>query len=276
VSSLAALYSFPFVAKQRFAEHSKESAKAFRDKSFRMMVIAKIRYAQMVSMLGFNFLFQDVDVVWYKLPMQYFMDTNGKDSFDFFFQEDGTRTMDVEPYDANSGFYFAWNNERTRHFFNSMLMSMDATLATSNDQIVFNVMLSEHAVRHGLKVKTLPRFEMEFPGGFNFHDASPAGKDRMKKVLDETGKAYIFHMSWTASAADKDLYLQQLGMWYVQEQCVHQPADKLLIDKPTPVEISAKCCSPEPLYRCHYRDKPSIGPCHDSPFKDTRAKVPWW
>jgi Nucleotide-diphospho-sugar transferase len=241
-----------------------------------MMLVAKIRYAQMVSMLGFNFLCQDVDVVWYKQPMQYFMATNGTDAFDFYFQEDGARTTRFEPYDANAGFYFVWNNERTRNFFNSLLMAVDATLITSDDQLVINVMLSEHAVRHGLKVKVFPRYEMEFPGGFNFHDVSPSGKDRMKKVLDETGKAYVFHMSWTASSVDKDFYLQQMGMWHVQEQCVHQPADKLLAGTSTPAEVTAKCCSAKPLYSCHYRDKPSIKPCPDSPFKDKDVNTPWW
>jgi Nucleotide-diphospho-sugar transferase len=239
------------------------------------MALAKMRSAQLVSSLGYDFIFQDVDVVWYKHPIQYFADDNGANAFDIYFQEDGARTLMFAPYDANSGFYFVRNNERTRHYLTSVLMSADFTLSTFNDQIVFGVVLSEHAVLHGLRVKILPRFDMQFPGGKNFHDRTNAGKSRMKRVLDGTSNSYIFHMSWTHSSVDKDLFFRQLGLWYLHDQCIGKSVDELLDGKKSGAVQSAKCCSEQPLYSCHYRDKPSLRPCPDSPLKD-EDNVPWW
>jgi Nucleotide-diphospho-sugar transferase len=235
------------------------------------MVLAKIRSAQLVSMLGYNFLFQDVDIVWYKHPLKYFADNDGDETFDIYFQEDGARTTMYEPYDANSGFYFVRNNERTRHFLAAMLMSTDFTLTTQNDQVVFGVLLSEHAVLHGLKVKVFSRYELDFPGGWAFNGISQDGKSHMGKILNETSNSYIFHMSWTSNSADKELYFRQMGLWHVQDQCESKSHDGKLTGSLVPT----KCCSPQPVFSCHYRDKPSIRPCSDSPFKD-KDGVSWW
>ena len=54
---------------------------------------------------------------------------------------------------------------------------------------------------------------------------------------------YIFHMTWTKNKDNKKLYFQQMmGEWYLKDSCL-----------------------PEPNIVCHYRDKPSLISCKDSP-----------
>ena len=52
------------------------AADEYGDDKFTAMMMAKVICVQLVSMLRFNFLFQDVDVVWYKNPLRYFLNPN--------------------------------------------------------------------------------------------------------------------------------------------------------------------------------------------------------
>ena len=47
----------------------KEAAKEYADDTFRLMMFAKVYCVHIVSQLGYDFLFQDVDVIWYKNPL---------------------------------------------------------------------------------------------------------------------------------------------------------------------------------------------------------------
>lgn len=57
------------------------------------MMMAKVICVQVISMLKKDILFQDVDVVWYRNPLEYFHD---KDSplqiYDALFQDDGAHS----------------------------------------------------------------------------------------------------------------------------------------------------------------------------------------
>ena len=77
---------------------------------------------------------------------------------------------------------------------------------------------------------------------------------------------YIFHMSWTLNEDDKLKFLRQMGMSYVNADC---------IGKEVGDDIVSTCCSVEPLFACHYRDKPSIKSCSDSPPKDKNGLSFW-
>ena len=45
-------------------------------------------------MLGYDVLFQDVDVIWYQNPLSYFHNKDAEDAnFDVYFQDDGTTKM---------------------------------------------------------------------------------------------------------------------------------------------------------------------------------------
>ncbi len=235
------------------------------------MMMAKVICVQLVSLLGYDFLFQDVDIVWYKHPIDYFHNENSlSHQYDVFFQDDGGHSVRYAPYSANSGFYFVKHNNRTRHFLTSLLMAGDLILKTDSHQQALIATLNEHVSLYGLKAKVLSRDMEEFPGGFQFHQHS---KMYMKKFYAGEMKPYIFHMSWTLNKNNKLLFLRQMGEWYVQEKCIQEKASD--IHDGEEYSLVRTCCSAEPLFSCHYRDKPSLKPCRHSPSID-KGRPSWW
>jgi len=272
----------------------------------------------MTSMLGYNVLFQDVDVrknvssviiqgfaiaaidaipssfltsfqqvIWYRHPFDYFHRKGGTDDgsgsetalpYDMYFQDDGNHATYYAPYSANTGFYYVQNNDKTQHFFNTLLMRGDMIIATKSHQAPLIALLAEHASQYGLKVKILPRDSNDFPGGHAFHRRT----GYMRDVIAGKEKPYMFHMSWTLNKDAKVKYYQQLGEWYLKPEC----------GKKTVAEIEAldgfskkgadnsggvfgRCCSVEATVVCHYRDKPSKIPCNDSPPIDKNGRSFW-
>lgn len=63
------------------------AARRYGDARFTAMMMAKVICVQLVSMLGYDFLFQDVDIVWFRNPMEYFHQKNNPKiaSYDVFF-----------------------------------------------------------------------------------------------------------------------------------------------------------------------------------------------
>ena len=232
------------------------------------MMMAKVICVQLVSMLGYDLLFQDVDIVWYKNPLAYFSDSSlPAHNYDVFFQDDGGHSVRYAPYSANSGFYFVRFNQRTRHFLTSLLMAGDLILKTDSHQQALIATLNEHVSLFGLKAKVLSRDLDEFPGGFQFHMKN---KEFMKALFAGEKNAYLFHMSWTLNKDNKLLFFRQMGEWYVKDQCIQTKVATIGGD-----DVPATCCAAEPIFSCHYRDKPSMKPCKDSPPID-KGKASWW
>jgi len=267
-----------------FGDMPKEAARAYLDRNFGAMMMAKVFCVQMLSMLGYDVLFQDVDLVWFKNPLEYFHDENNPlYNFDIYFQDDGNHAVYYAPYSANTGFYYVRSNPRTEHFFNSFLLAGDMILESKSHQNALIALLNEHASVYGLKVKILSRDTDEFPGGFHYHRRKPFMNQLIKGQNDSP---YIFHMSWTKNKLNKIKYFQQMEEWYLAEQCISNTVDKILPADKLPaknaVGASGKseilvepCCLAEPKFECHYRDKPSKHPCKDSPPIDN-GRPSWW
>lgn len=235
--------------------------------------MGKIRAAQLVSVLGYDFLFQDVDVVWFKSPLEYFYHEK---SFDMYFQKDGMVSKWNTPFGVNTGLYYVRNNDLTQYFFTSLLLNGDMIYRTHNDQNDIGVRLADFSSSYGLKVKVIPRTEITTPGGYQFHDVSPFGKEYMKSIMNKTHEPYVFHMSWTSGKAHKIQYFQQMGQWYVNEACIDKTFEEIVAGVSSDNKsISAHCCASVPIVRCHYRDKPSIVPCSDYPPIEKDAPS-WW
>lgn len=94
--TLRCCFSCVFVDGQNFGDLPLEAAKRYGDRYFTAMMLAKVVCVQLVSMLGYSFLFQDVDLVWFKHPLDYFKNT--KDGFDIYFQDDGGHSLRYAPY----------------------------------------------------------------------------------------------------------------------------------------------------------------------------------
>jgi Nucleotide-diphospho-sugar transferase len=276
-----------FFDQVNFGDMPKHAARRYADMTFMRMMMAKVFCVQMISTLGYDLLFQDVDVIWYKNPLSYFHNPNADDAhFDVYFQDDGNHALFYAPYSANTGFYYVRNNERTQYFFNAFLMAGDLIIMTRSHQIPLVALLQEHASMYALRVKIFSRDSDTFPGGHAFHrradfmrdliaavkktdELKKQGKDVATSRSMDLIKPYIFHMSWTTNKENKRKFFQQMGEWYVNDQCLEKSVQQLGIEgdqgQGDESLLVSKCCAAEPLISCHYRDKPSKIPCKDSP-----------
>ena len=294
--------------KRNFGDLPLEAAHRYGDRYFVSMMLAKVVCVQLVSMLGYSFLFQDVDLVWYKNPLEYF--ANLQDDFDVYFQDDGGHSLRYAPYryvtrsmdddaterfflrfglssllthhlhatprdpptsffsaSANTGLYFARHNARSQRFFTSILLNADMIIQTMSHQQALIAVMNEHVSLHGLRVKVFARDTTdEFPGGYHWNQKS---KDYMKRYFAGQVHPFLFHMSWTLNKANKILYFEQFGEWWVQQQCIENKDVGKMGDVPE------SCCLTEPKFECHYRDKPSKFPCKDSPPID-KGRPSFW
>jgi Nucleotide-diphospho-sugar transferase len=235
------------------------------------MMMAKVICVQLISLLGVDFLFQDVDIVWYKNPLDFFhkKDKNAIQTFDMYYQDDGSHSSRYAPYAPNSGFYYVRHNQRTQYFLTSLLMQADLVLKTDSHQQAMTAVLSEHASLFGLRIKVLSRDEHDFPGGWHYHRKNPVF---MRDMVQGKVSPIIFHMSWTKNKDNKLKFLQQMGEWYLQHQCIAKKLTDMNVESSNFV---SKCCSKEAVVTCHYKDKPSIIPCKDSPAIDNGGKSFW-
>jgi len=82
--------------------------------------------------------------IWYRDPLTYFHDDKSPShGFDVYFQDDGSRGIFYAPFSANTGFYYVRSNDRTRNFFNQLLMSGDLVISAKSHQIALVALLSE-------------------------------------------------------------------------------------------------------------------------------------
>ena len=239
-----------------------QEALRYGDPTFGLIMMAKVICVQLVNELGYDMLFQDVDVIWYKNPLSYFHDEKHAD-FDVYFQDDGNRQERYAPYSANSGFYYIRNNDRSKLFFRTMLYSGDLIFACRSHQQILITLLAESNSLTGMKVKVFNKEEDDFPGGFHYHMRIGS---YMKKFVAGQIDPYIFHMSWTLNKDDKLKFMRQMGMWYVNDDCIGKSIEG---------DAVSACCSAEPLITCYYKDKPSIKSCSDSPPKDKNGQSFW-
>jgi hypothetical protein len=174
-------------------------------------------------LLGYDVLFQDVDIVWLTTdrdPLEFFQNKSSELShFDVIFQHDGSNSLRYAPYSANSGFYYCRANKKTQYLFTSLLYHSDLIMTWDSHQQVLIQLLSEHSSLFGLNVKVLSRDTEMFPGksfisprpkdvfigsnltwlnlrmhilgGFHYHRRK--NSFMMKFVKGETD-SYIFHM----------------------------------------------------------------------------------
>ena len=241
-----------------FGSMPETAARAYGDKTFSKMMMAKVFCVHLINSLGYNIIFQDVDVVWKKNPIPYFQQSWVQDEWDLMFQDDGARSVRYSPFSPNTGFYYVKNNDKTQFFFSMLLRMGDVIHVTSSHQAALTALLNEHVSWKGIRIKVWNRGEYnEFPGGYEYH----RGKQIMKAFVNGTSPVdpYIFHMSWTQNKANKKLYFEQMGEWYTKSDCM----------------TGLDCCLAQANITCHYRDKPSIVPCKDSPPID-KGRPSFW
>jgi hypothetical protein len=251
-----------FANKAIFGAMPEAAAKFYGDRSFQKMMMAKVFCVHLVLSCGYDVLFQDVDVVMFRNPLEFFLQDELRE-WDMMFQDDGARTVRYQPYSPNTGFYYVRNNPTTMFFFGTLLRMGDLVAATKSHQASLTALLNEFASWKGLRVKVW-RMGLNdgsptpFPGGAEYHRHN----DYMRELVDEKIHPWVFHMSWTENKDNKKLFFEQMGEWYLQEDTssCSSPAD---------------CCLPQPNITCHYNDKPSKIPCKEAPRIDKKGKSFW-
>lgn len=161
----------------------------------------------------------------------------------------------------------------------SLLMVGNFIIGSGSHQAALNVVLQEHASWRGLRVKVLDVNTSMFPGGFHYHRR----KSFMKDLIYEKVKLYVFHMSWMTNKENKQMFMEQMGDWFVDDKCTIDGRNAtLFLNQTTSAEgststvpFASACCLAKPKIKCHYRDKPSQISCKNSPPIDD-GKESWW
>ena len=217
-----------------FASVAREASVGYLDRVFIDMMWYKAFSVWTLLHMGYNVLFQDVYLVWFRDPFPYFKDYINRTSTsssslglnhgavqargrrqhpDAFFSDDGQRSLRYSPFYANSGFYYLYNTRATRHFAWTVMMAFDVLQTTGSHQNVFTFRLNENTDLAGVRPKLLDI--REFPTGIMHHH----DKRYMSAIREGTVRPYNFHMCWTAGKADKLIYFKESAMWFVKDSC---------------------------------------------------------
>lgn len=189
------------------------------------------------------------------------------------FQHDGSAQTRYNPFSANSGFYYVRSNKKTSYLFTSLLYHGAIIRKSKSHQQVLVQLLSEHSSMFGLKVKVFDASQTDmFPGGYHYHQ----NWDTMHAIISGKSNAYILHMSWTENKVNKLLFFRQMGEWYVRDKCIGDDVSNLVDGNVADGVLVEQCCSAEPIFSCHFKDKPSKIPCPDSPRIDPLKRKSFW
>eukprot|EP01038_Epipyxis_sp_PR26KG_P013922 gene13922-18671_t len=238
---------------EAYASVSKKASNDYLDRVFVDMMWFKAFSVFLLIRQGINILFQDVDLVWFRDPLDYFhekqwkidnneINNNNNSQIEAFFSDDGQRSMRYTPIYANSGFYYLVANNRTEFYTWSIMKAFDAVHVLGSHQNVFTTKLLEGLALGINQAKILSL--SDFPNGILYHH------DNGYMQEFKTGKVhpYGFHMCWTQGKPDKLIYLKKSSMWYLTPHC--SPLEALIADNIVKGEKKGekKSLGPGPIY----------------------------
>ena len=217
------------------------------DDVFTAMMWLKVTSVYCVLRLGWDVLFQDADLVWFRDPVPFFSSPTDPSAlgserdYDAYFQDDGARSQRYAPFSANTGFYFLRSNVRTVAFVHDLLNSYHYIAKWRSHQHVLDMLLVEHYTKSGLDVKILP--QVDFAIGQLYHRRKDFMSELFRgnlrpyvsvvlgfnlcgfvhidvaRFLLSCSPRYVFHWSWTAGKHEKLKYSKETGMWYLASHC---------------------------------------------------------
>ena len=186
------------------------AARSYGDHTFVEMMWLKLTCVYLVNDLGYDLLFQDADLYWWRHPWDYFA---ARPDVDTFWMDDGARTARFAPHFPNTGYYLIRYNKRTAIFAETLVGMYDVVLAWQSHQAVVSQVLAEMHALHALSAQILEK--EAFPSGKQLHHNRPL----FKSIADGTYEPFCFHMCWTAGKADKLKFLKQENLWYLEKDC---------------------------------------------------------
>ena len=186
---------------QSYGEQQETAAGEYGDQAFVRMMFPKNAVVQDLLNLGYDVLFQDVDIVWKKDPSPLLLRADRK-SLDAQFMYDGPNIY-YAPLHVNSGFFYLRNTPKSREFWTTVYQNFDKILFLRSQQRVVNIILVGRFFR-GLQLDVLA--EKDFANGHLFSIENTDG-------LPED--PYVIHISWTSNLAHKIKKYHLAGLWYL-------------------------------------------------------------
>mmetsp|Transcript_18308 Transcript_18308/g.32250 ORF Transcript_18308/g.32250 Transcript_18308/m.32250 type:complete len:578 (-) Transcript_18308:1067-2800(-) len=221
-----------------FASVPQGAAIDYDDVNYGKIMMSKVYCVHLINSLGYDLLFQDADLVWYKDPLEYFK--NRTDGFDMYFQHDGDHHPgNFKPLAANTGFYYVRYNKRTEYFFDVFVRMGDLVLNHKSHQAAFTIVANEHMALRSLRIKVLAEDQLLFMSGYHLFNA----RHMVKKVVQGKYTPYLYHANWLAGNNKKPTLASMLN-WFVNDTCYESiPSPN---NESTP-EFKLWCCLTEPL-----------------------------
>lgn len=200
---------------KHFASVERKASGGYLDKIFVQMMWYKAFSLWLSLDRGYNVLFQDLDLVWFKNPFEFFKEhrNSSQGEITAFLSDDGQRSLRYTPFYANSGFYYIVSTPSNINFAYSVMTAFDILQATGSHQNVFTFRLMENLDLIESHHMFLSLYD--FPSGVKFHH----DKKFMTEIAQGTKHPYIFHMCWTANKGQKLTNFKQVKMWYLQDKC---------------------------------------------------------
>ena len=211
------------------------AAGEYGDVAFAEMMWLKVSSVFLAHFAGFDVLFQDADMVWYRDPLPLLE----ADPTDVLFMDDGARTTRFTPYFVNSGFYFLRRNPRTQQLMERMLRSAEELGVTHSHQSTLTRYLTETQQLANLQIGVLDADL--FPSGQRYHD----NKAFLRRVKEGAVRPFVFHMSFTATSDDKRKYFRDIDMWLLNQEpkCLSAVGMDELISENSQSNLLEMCCA---------------------------------
>lgn len=187
-----------FTDVRSYGEMPTKAVGSFGDADFRLLMFQKTAVVHDVVELGFDILFQDVDVVWRKDPRDVLL-TDEPDRWDLRFMYDGDNPIHG-PLHANTGFFWVRSTAATRAFWAGVLDAYPDIYDCGSQQSIVNRILGQS----DLAIDILP--EEQFANGHLFSIDEPS------QLPDDP---YVIHCSWTSNIVHKIQKYRREGLWYL-------------------------------------------------------------
>lgn len=214
----------------------------YHDPNYGRIMMSKVYAVHLVNSLGYDLLFQDVDIVWYQNPLPYFTSAAVDPDFDMYFQHDGPHHEErFAPLGANTGLYYVRHNAKTQHLFSVFVRMGDLVLADQSHQAALTTLVNEHMSLRGLRVKVLAKDSKLFLSGYHYH----ARRQLFRKIKQGRHNPILFHVNWS-KGKDKQPLLEETENWFVQEQCT-EPTKLAAADLKQQGGFIETCCRRESL-----------------------------
>ena len=180
---------------------------AYGDRAFVDAMWLKTAAVYAASVLGYDVLFQDADVVWLRPDV---WDAVYAPATDSAWMDDGVRTDRFAPFFANSGFYLLRATWRSELLLAHLLNSYSVVVARQSHQAVLNPALAEANAMAGLSVSILDP-DVVVNGG---------ARNKVRADLRSGARRVaVFHVNFTGGTAEKRGALRGLGLWFLREGC---------------------------------------------------------